>query len=542
MKQGSLSVLSPSNGGRMLRHLFYATPLYRLMLNGRTPDRLRLTPPSFHLGDPEAGRRIIDGTFTLSHHQVKLGEEPWSTTLNDPDQLADLHSFSWLADLYAVGSDNARAQAGHLLCGWVEHNRKWQDLSWRPDILGERRSSWLYYFEFVSAEQEKIRSSLLDMAMIQTRHLGRSCSQAPNDARFFRAIQGLVFAAVCLPGAESMLEISFGLLSKGIERQILPDGGHIDRNPSIALELLSRFNQIKTLLVAAHIEVPIQLQGAIDRIPPMVRAMRLGDGALVQFNGGFEEDRALVDTVLADAGVRGKALSSEPHSGFQRLASGRTLIVVDTGKSLKAGRLNCHAGTLSFEMSVGKDRLVVNCGTASSASDRWFYAMQGTAAHSTLMVNSMSSSQFDNNGKLVLGPLNVECTRREADGAVWLETSHDGFRGNVGIIHKRKLYLDTSGEDFRGEDIVGGSGGKNFMVRFHLHPSVHSSQAQGLTSVLLKLGNGAGWQFHASGGTITLQESVYLNGQGEPRRCNQIVVSGPLHGDGAQIKWRFHKF
>jgi uncharacterized heparinase superfamily protein len=60
--------------------------------------------------------------------------------------------------------------------------------------------------------------------------------------------------------------------------------------------------------------------------------------------------------------------------------------------------------------------------------------------------------------------------------------------------------------------------------------------------VLLKLNNGAGWKFQASGGTITLQESVYLNGRREVRRCNQIVLSGLLHGDGAQIKWRFHKF
>ena len=248
MKQGSLSVLSPSNARRMLRHLLYASPLYQLMLKGRTPDRLRLTPPSLLLGDPEAGRRVINGTFTLSHHQVELGEEPWSTTLNDPDQLADLHSFSWLTDLYAVGTDEARAQAGQLLCGWVEHNRKWQNLSWRPDILGERLSVWLYCFEFVSAGQQETRAILLEMAMIQTRHLGRSCSQAPNDARFFKAIQGLVFAAICLPGTETMLKISFDLLSREIDRQVLPDGGHIERNPSLALELLSRFNQIKALL------------------------------------------------------------------------------------------------------------------------------------------------------------------------------------------------------------------------------------------------------------------------------------------------------
>jgi uncharacterized heparinase superfamily protein len=403
-------------------------------------------------------------------------------------------------------------------------------------------SVWLYCFEFVSAGQQKTREILLEMAMIQTRHLGRSCSQAPNDARFFKAIQGLVFAAICLPGTETLLKISFDLLSREIDRQVLPDGGHIERNPSLALELLSRFNQIKALLMAAHIEVPSQLQGAIDRIPPMVRALRLGDGTLAQFNGGFEEDRTFIDMVLANTGVRSKALNSAPHSGFQRLAAGRTLIVADTGKPVRASRRNNHAGTLSFEMSVGKDRLVVNCGTASSEGDQWFSAMQATAAHSTLMANGKNSSQFDNNGLLLLGPLNVECTRREADGAVWLETSHDGFLNSVGIIHRRKLYLDASGEDFRGEDVIEGSGGRDFTVRFHLHPSVHASQAQGRTNVLLKLNNGAGWKFQASGGTITLQESVYLNGHREVRRCNQIVVSGPLHGDGAQIKWRFHKF
>ena len=541
MKQGSLSILSPSNTGRKLRHLLYASPLYRLTLKGGAPDRLRLTPPTFRRGDSETGRRAIDGTFTLSHHQVKLGKEPWSSPLKDLDQLADLHGFSWLTDLYAVGTVEARVEAGQLLCSWVEYNQKWQDLSWRPDILGERLSSWLYCFEFVSAKDEKIKTILLDMAMIQARHLGRSCAQAPNDARSFKAIQGLIFAAVCLPGAETMLDVSFNLLNREIDRQVLPDGGHIERNPSLTLDLLSRFNQIKALLLAAHIEVPIQLQGAIDRIPPMVRALRLGDGGLAQFNGGYEEARNLIDTVLADTGARGKALTSAPHSGFQRLTAGRTLIIVDTGKPALSSVQNSHAGTLSFEMSVGKDRLVVNCGTASSEGHQWFSAMQATAAHSTLSINNLNSSLFDKNG-IVFGPMTVECRRSEADGAVWLDTSHDGFFNRIGIIHRRKLYLDTSGEDFRGEDIVEGSSGKDYTIRFHLHPNVQASQSQGGTSVLLKLFKGAGWKFQASGGTICVQESVYLNGHYGPRRSSQIVVSGSLQGDGAKIKWRFHKF
>ena len=520
--------------------MLYASPIYRLTLKGGTPERLRLSPPTFRLANPETGQKIIGGTFTLSRQQIKLGEKPWSARLDNPEQLADLHSFSWLTDLCAVGTDEARSLGGFLLADWVDLNNKWDDFSWRPDILGERLSSWLYCFSFLSIKDEKIQSILLKMSMMQARHLIHSCSHAPNDARLFRAIQGLIFAAVCLPGIEASIDTSLRRLDRAIGIQVLPDGGHIERNPSLALELLSRFNQIKKLLLAAHIEIPIQLQGAIDRIPPMVRAFRLGDGCLSQFNGGCEEERDLIDTVLADTGVKGKALTSAPHSGFQRFAAGRTLIVVDTGKPFEAGRPSSHAGTLSFEMSYGKDRLVVNCGTPSSERQKWGSAMQATAAHSTLSVDDLSSSQFDNHGQ-ILGPRTVECNRTEADGAVWLETSHDGYLDRLGIIHKRNLFLDSSGDDFRGEDVVKGFIDKNYIIRFHLHPSVQVSKSHGLRSVLLKLHKGSGWKFHASEGAIYIEESVYLNGFDAPKRSNQIVILGSLRDDHTKIKWRFHK-
>ncbi|MBL6932648.1 MAG: heparinase II/III family protein [Rhodospirillales bacterium] len=541
MKHGPLSVLSPFGVGRSLRHLLYASPLYRIALKGRTPDSLRLQPPSYRLGDPDTGRAALNGTFTLSHHPVHLGKTPWTAPLASLQQQADLHGFSWLADLFAAGSDEARKYAGELLCSWVEQHRKWQPLPWRADVLGERLSAWLAFYDFLTTDQEHTKTVLLEMAMVQARHLNRSCAQAPDDARSFRAIQGLIFAAVCLPGAEGFLDMSLGLLNEEIRRQIFPDGGHFERNPSRVLELLSRFNQIRALLLAVHIEVPTELQGAIDKMSPMLRALRHGDGGLALFNGGHEEDRALVDTVLADTGVRGKALSSAPHSGFQRLAAGRTVIIADTGKPPLAGGINAHASSLSFEMSVGKDRLIVNCGSPGSEGDHWFGALQGTAAHSTLSVNSKDSTLFKSDGSLASGPANVECTRREADGSLWLETSHDGYRKSIGILHRRKLYLDASGEDFRGEDRVEGPGGENFSLRFHLHPGVHASQVQGKSTILLKLPAGAGWQFQASGGSITLEESIYLSGHGEPRRCEQIVISGPLHGDGAQVKWRLHR-
>ncbi len=524
-----------------MRHLLFASPLYPMMLMGRTPETMRVHPPSHPSGDPETGRAILDGVFTLSHHRCDLGPEPWTSPPDTTGLVAELHGFSWVADLFAVGTDEARKKAGDLLHGWARHHGRWQQTSWRPDVLGERLVNWLSFYRFLTAEHEPAKRALHDTIMPQARHLRRSRPHAPRDGRALKAIQGLIYSAICLQEGQTFLAPSLTFLNSEIQRQIFPDGGHFERNPARLLEVLSRLGQIRSLLQAAHIEVPAFLQGAIDRMPPMLRAMRHGDGGLALFNGGLEQERSLIDKALAETGVRGKALTSAPHSGFQRLALGRTVIIMDTGKPPGANCFNAHAGGLSFEMSVGKDRLITNCGASGIEGDQWARALRSTAAHSTLSVDDLDSVEFSADGSLARGPSNVECQRREAGGSIWLEASHDGFQANAGVRHRRNLYLDASGEDFRGEDRVEGSGGTQFCLRFHLHPGVHASQAEGGTTILLKPAHGGGWRFQASGGAISLTESIYLGRRGEPRRTDQIVVSGPLNGDGAQIKWRLHK-
>ena len=51
-------------------------------------------------------------------------------------------------------------------------------------------------------------------------------------------------------------------------------------------------------------------------------------------------------------------------------------------------------------------------------------------------------------------------------------------------------------------------------ARFHLHPSVKASSVQDGESILLRLGDGSGWRFRATGGVTNVQESVYLGERG----------------------------
>jgi len=533
--------------GRSLKNLLYANPLYALSLKGQSPQKLNLVPPAFHPGDPEAGRDLLAGRVSLDHYSITLNDDPWSGLPADATTISRLHSFSWLADLVSLGTAEARALARRWITLWIESHNGWEETTWQPDIMGNRISAWLTAYAFLVGDEDEddaasFRNNLLRSISMQARHLGRTCSSVSVDSSAFRAIKGLIYAAVCLPGHDNLIVDAMDRLELDMSRQILPDGGHFERNPTLQLDVLTHLIDIRSLLIESHTEVPTTLQGAIDRMAPMLRAMRHGDGGLALFNGSFEGDRTQVDQALAQSEVRGKALTSAPHTGFQRLANGRTVIIVDTGKPpLQKTHLVSHAGTLSFEMSVGKERFIVNCGSQIGKGPQWKNALRATAAHSTLVVDNKNSSELHDDGSLGTGPTHVECQRKESDGATWLDTGHNGYAEAFGLVHKRKFYLEPLGEDLRGEDILEGAGGTAFAIRFHLHPSVHASKAEGRNAVLLKLQGGSGWQFMASGGTISLEEDIYLGKAYEDRRTEQIVITGPLHGDGARIKWRLHK-
>jgi uncharacterized heparinase superfamily protein len=183
-----------------------------------------------------------------------------------------------------------------------------------------------------------------------------------------------------------------------------------------------------------------------------------------------------------------------------------------------------HAGTLAFEMSVGRDRLIVNCGAAPGAEEAWRDALRATAAHSTLVLSDTNSAELRPEG-LGRRPEQVETARHEAAGAQWLEASHDGWRRAFGAVHRRRLYLAESGDDLRGEDMVeipGDAPVPSYSLRFHLHPGVTASLLQDESAALLRLPSGVGWKIRAKGARVALEESVYLGG--EPRRSSQVVL------------------
>jgi uncharacterized heparinase superfamily protein len=432
-------------------------------------------------------------------------------------------------------------KARALASAWIAGAGRGSAVAQRADVLGNRVSALLSHWDFLAeSAEEGFRASVMAQIVEDSRALAAALPAETMDARAFAALRGLAVAGVALPGAEAYLSRALRFLEQEIGRQVLTDGGHVERSPAALLAVLQDLLEIRGLIGAVRQPVPDSLAGAIERITPALAALRHGDGGPALFNGSREELAGALAAAFAQAQPRGRAASRLVQTGFERLAAGRTVLVIDTGAPPPKGQDRlAHAGTLAFEMSVGRDRLIVNCGAAPAAGAEWRDALRATAAHSTLVIADVNSSELREGG-LGRRPEQVSVQRHEASGAHWLDASHDGWKKPFGAIHRRRLYLGESGEDIRGEDSIEAPSPQPFAIRFHLHPAVDASLQQDGSGVLLRTPSGTGWVLRAEGAKLALEESIYA-GAAEPRRSEQVVLSGTPEDGPCLVKWAISK-
>ncbi len=263
----------------------------------------------------------------------------------------------------------------------------------------------------------------------------------------------------------------------------------------------------------------------------------------------------LLTTILAYDDARGAPLANAPHSGYQRLESGGSLVLMDTGRvPPMAVSQEAHAGCLSFELSAKQNRIVVNCGLPVTSRESWRQVARATAAHSTATLNDTSSCRFIESGPIkrmlsgtpmIGGPREVAVTREEQANGVVLRASHDGYADIFNVTHQRVLLLSSDGQRLDGEDLFTPAKGETvpagrdqFAVRFHLHPAVRANRLADGHSAMLLMPNKEVWNFNAYEDRVDVEESVYLAGPDGPRRTVQLVIYGRAR-KVMRVQWTF---
>ena len=299
---------------------------------------------------------------------------------------------------------------------------------------------------------------------------------------------------------------------------------------------------IRVGLAGCGYPVPEQLVHTIDRMAQALRFFRYPDKGFACFNGTNEGDRALIDAVQLRTNAHGRILHHLPHTQYERLTLGRTLIMLDAGAPApRPYDESAHAAPLAFEFIYGKERLFVNCGTHMNDL-QWRDALRGTAAHNSVSIDNRNAAEIRDDGHLGRKPRALQVTREETRDAILVEGAHEGYVPLNGITHRRRLYLTDQGHHLRGEDTLTCAASLSkpalINVRFHLHPRVQVSLVQNGAEALLRLHNGAGWRFTQLGGTLTLENSIYTGtGEAQPRKTKQLIISAETSGTPTQLKW-----
>src|SRR5690606_28347458 len=125
------------------------------------------------------------------------------------------------------------------------------------------------------------------------------------------------------------------------------------------------------------------------------------DGDIAFFNDaafGIAPDLKALTAYASDLGLAMPSTAPMTRllkdSGYARMEAGPAVLLADVapvGPDYLPG--HAHADTLSFELSVHGERMLVNGGTSTyeNGPDRW--RQRGTAAHNTVVVDGEDSSE-----------------------------------------------------------------------------------------------------------------------------------------------------
>jgi uncharacterized heparinase superfamily protein len=391
---------------------------------------------------------------------------------------------------------------------------------------------------------------------MQVRYLRTVASAMDDGEERLRARIALAFAALALPVSPPTARAARRNLEYELKRQILPDGGHISRNPVTILELLADLLPLRQTYANGTESPPKALIEAVERMLPALRFFRHQDGSLALFNGVGPTLSERIISVLRHDETAGSPLTHAPYSGYERLSMGATTIIADTGlpPPVTASR-DAHAGCLAFEMSSGRQRYIVNSGVDRYGPPEFRPLGRSTAAHSTATINDTSSCRFSLNAGLsnmigtpiIAGPTKVQRDRVEDLGRQGFVASHDGYARLFGIYHERRVVLSHNGSVIQGADrfyrgdakALKANGRDNVAVRFHIHPSVDISfDENGL--IILSAPHDDTWAFSCFEVAPQLEDSIFFAGFRGPVTSKQIVLSFPA-SELPEVNWQFSR-
>ena len=547
--------LSVEQTRRKLLTRTLSSPLLRWRYGSAAADQILIVPQDLRPADPSFWNEVEHGHFGLASEIADLkGASPFRVTPPSRAWARELHGFGWLRHFAATEEEDAYITARRLVVDWIAAQKAPVGLAYEPEVVGRRLMSWIAQATMLlEGTDAKTYTLIMSSLGEQVITLNATWRNAPSGVPRLVALIALVLSDLAVSGHDRQLKDAEAALVEELKRQILPDGGHVSRNPNVLADIVLDILPLGQCFVARGRTAPEEFSTVVKKALAYLRFMRMGDGMVARFNGVSTGSPATLATVLGYSDGELHAVEAAEDSGYARLERGDTIIVADTGSPPPLEiSTEAQAGCLSFEMSVGSRLLFVNSGFPGPADHDWDAVARATASHNTLCLAETSSSELVRHDKLqslagglpIRGPDLTLARLSDERGVAVLAASHDGYVGRFGLMHSRRIELSPKGDVVDGLDRLEPPHGKlrlkadlPFSIHFHLHPDATCEAAASRGQFLITMSGGHKWRFSTADAEISIEESLYFVDSAGPRPGLQIVLRSATFGE-SEVRWR----
>lgn len=492
-------------------------------------------------------RQLTENRFRFLNVEGSVdGPADWNDPEADRLWLYNLHYFD---DLRAADAASRVAGQRALVERWIHENPVGSGIGWQPYPTSLRIVNWIKWALAGNEAPPGFGESLAT----QAEHLVRRLEHHLQGNHLLANAKGLVFAGLYFEGqrAEHWCRRGLSLLEQQLAEQVLSDGGHFERSPMyhalILEDVLDVLNAAGALRSQAE---PLAFPGAgleeiASKMLGWAATMTHPDGEVPFFNDAAIGVAPPPDALAQYAGRLGISTRAVPGdgvehlaaSGYIRLGAGPATAFLDVaaiGPDYIPG--HAHADTLSFELSLGSQRVLVNSGTSCYGSSAERLRQRSTLAHNTVCIDGESSSEVWGGFRVARRARPFDLRIEDVGQGARVSCSHDGYRRLPGRpVHRRTWSLDPRG--LRVEDEISG-GFSRAVASYHLAPAVRPALEPDGRAGVLRLDSDTELCFEVSGGRAVLEPSTYHPEFGKAIESQVLRVVFETQRASMRLTWR----
>ncbi len=390
-----------------------------------------------------------------------------------------LYSLHYFDDLCAQDADQRTQWHQDLLHRWViENPASAKGVGWESYTISLRLVNWIKW----ALAGNHLDDTLLTSMVQQTRALRRRLEYHLLGNHLLANMKALIFAGLFFSGpeAESWYQKGLHAYQKELSKQILDDGGHFELSPMYHALILEDILDVINVSRTYGKTVPNSWLYGVEKMMPWLQFMLHPDGKLAFFNDTAFGIAATFEQ-LQDYSARLNLIPVKPisngahhlpNTGYVRVQDNDTVAFLDIaaiGPDYLPG--HAHADSLSFELSIHGQRVLVNSGTSVYDVCALRSEQRGTLAHNTLEIDGENSSEVWKSFRVGRRARIQQVTTKEAEGKLTIAATHTGYKRLSGKPRHRR-HWSFGKNHLHILDQVLGKEEHNLVLALHFHPDI----------------------------------------------------------------------